>query len=113
MSDMKAARRARLKQIMDQRGRGPDGEEEVRNVFRESGAVSAASARPGKDLPPFDAATFDRLLDRGILREGAPGSFCRYENRRPRSARGLSRTLLFWILLVLIPVALMKWSESH
>jgi hypothetical protein len=113
MSDMKAARRARLVQMMDQRGRGPDGEEEVRDVFRAAGAISPASARVGKDLPPFDADTFDRLLHRGVLREGAPGSFYLYENRRPRSASGLLRTLLFWILVVLIPVALMKWSASR
>ena len=105
-------RRARLERILARRRGGADGEDDVREVFREAGAVTAATARPGKDLPPFDAATFDRLLHRGVIREGAPGAYYLYENERPRTVHGVFKQLVFWAVVVLFPVAIIRCSEG-
>lgn len=83
-------------------------ENELRAAFRGLGAVTPANARPGKEFPMVDSRTFDRLLRRGEIREGAPGTFYLYEPSSPKAHQLLAR-LMFWIVLVAIPVGLIQF----
>jgi hypothetical protein len=60
-------------------------------------------------------ARLPELLDRGVIREGAPGTCYFYQPVAPVSAprldRGrLVRVLLFRLLLVLVPVAFVYFT---
>jgi hypothetical protein len=84
-------------------------EDAIRAGFQTLGAISPHTARPGKDLP-LDTPAFKNLLRQGIVREGAPGTFYLYENQR---APGLwIRQVLFWIVVVLIPVAIIRFCPG-
>lgn len=103
-------RQRRLRERMDRPPRGEDGELHLKEVFRSHGAVSAATAAAGKDLPEVDAATFDRLLRSGAIREGAPGTFYLYEKPpAPFSARRFFSALLFFGLLSLVPMIVLQY----
>jgi hypothetical protein len=54
---------------------------EVRAALRVLGAISPGTAHPGKDLP-LETPAFKNLLRRGVVREGAPGTFYLYEHQR-------------------------------
>jgi len=84
---------------------------ELRAAFRALGAVTPATARQGKDLPT-ETASFNNLLRRGIIREGAPGMFYLYE---PQRAPGyLVRRLLFWIVVIFAPIVIIQFCPgSH
>ncbi len=85
-------------------------ENKLRALFRTLGAITPASARPARDLPPA-SATFDNLLRQGIIREAAPGTFYLYE---PRLARGrVVRAVLFWLVVVIAPIALIQFCEGR
>ena len=87
------------------------GDSELRAAFRALGALTPATARPAKDLPT-ETASFNNLLRRGVIREGAPGTFYLYESRRG-PGYVVSR-LVFWIVLILTPVAIIQFcSGSH
>ncbi|MGH7604056.1 MAG: hypothetical protein ACRENK_08680 [Gemmatimonadaceae bacterium] len=79
---------------------------ELRGVFRGLGAISPASARSVKDLQ-LDAASFDRLLRRGVIREGSPGKFYLYEP--PPAPSRLLRQLIFFVIVILLPVAIIQF----
>jgi hypothetical protein len=84
-------------------------ENDLRAAFRALGAVTPATARPGKDLP-LETASFKNLLHRGVIREGAPGTFYLYE---PRRAPGLwIRQVVFWIVVVILPVAIIQFCSG-
>ena len=87
----------------------PRAESELRAAFRALGAVTPVSARPGKDLPR-DTAAFDGLLRRGVIREGAPGTFYLYE-LQPVPIQ-LARRLLFWAVLILTPIAIIQFCSG-
>lgn len=93
-----------LGQMVRQRG-----ENELRAAFRGLGAVTAANARPGKEFPLVDSAIFDELLRRGVIREGAPGTYYLYEPVPGRGARRLAQQLLFWLAVLAIPVGIMQF----
>jgi hypothetical protein len=84
---------------------------ELRAAFRALGAVTPSTARPAKDLPT-ETASFNILLRRGVIREGAPGMFYLYE---PQRAPGyLVRQLLFWIVVIITPIAIIQFCPgSH
>jgi hypothetical protein len=82
------------------------GENELRALFREIGAVSPASARSVKDLQ-IDASSFDRLVRRGVIREGAPGTFYLYEPA-PAPSRWV-RQLIFWVFVIIIPIVIIQF----
>jgi hypothetical protein len=74
--------------------------------MRQVGAVSPATARPARALPPAVAARLAELVERGVVREGAPGTY--YLCQAARRAFGWRRLWLFialWLLLILLPVA--------
>ena len=84
-------------------------ENEIRAAFREIGAVSSGTARAGKDLPPHSPA-FDALLRRGVIREGAPGTFYLYEP--PRGPRRWALRLIFWAVVILTPVLIIQYCAG-
>lgn len=85
------------------------GENELRAMFRGLGAVTPANARPGKEFPLVDSATFDRLLRRGVIREGAPGTFYLHEGAPTRDIKHFGRQLLFWLVVIGIPVGILQF----
>jgi len=99
----------------------PDGNAEFVDSMRRLGATSPATACPDRDLPRLTRERFRDLLDRGILREGAPGTFYLYEHAitataaTPRTGAVPTRTLLmrvlFWLLVILIPVIFIQLSQ--
>jgi hypothetical protein len=85
-------------------------ENELRAAFRALGAVTPANARPGKEFPVVDAAIFDNLLRRGVIREGAPGTFYLYEPP-PNPHRWFPR-VLFWIAVIALPVGIIQFCPG-
>jgi len=84
-------------------------ENELRTTFRALGAVTPASAVHGKDLP-LATRSFKSLLHRGVIREGAPGTFYLYEQQR--TAEFWIRQALFWIVIVIVPVAIIQFCSG-
>ena len=83
-------------------------ENDLRAAFRALGAVTPATARSGKDLP-LETASFQNLLHQGVIREGAPGTFYLYE--RPRASGFWIRQVLFWIVIIILPVAIIQFCS--
>ena len=83
-------------------------ENELRAAFRALGAVSPATARTGKDLP-LETVSFKNLVHRGVIREGAPGTFYLYEHQR--AAGFWIRQVLFWVIIVILPVAIIQFCS--
>ena len=99
----------------------PDGHAEFVASMRRLGATSPATACPDRDLPRLTREQFRSLLDRGTLREGAPGTFYLYEHavtstmepyrKSSVTTRGLLVRVLFWLLVILVPVLLIQLSQ--
>ena len=85
-------------------------ENELRVMFRAQGAVSPATARSAKDLPAVDAASFDKLLRAGVIREGAPGTYYLYE-REPQTFQ-LVRMVFIYAVIILLPVGIIQFCGS-
>ena len=84
-------------------------ENELRAAFRALGAVTPTTARAGKDLP-LETVSFKNLLHRGVIREGAPGTFYLYE---PQRASGFwIRQVIFWIVIVILPVVIIQFCSG-
>lgn len=84
-------------------------EMETRAAFRTLGAISPSTARPGSELPQ-ETQAFRNLLRRGVVREGAPGTFYLYEDQR--ATEFFIRQALFWILVIIMPVALIQFCAG-
>ena len=84
-------------------------ENELRTGLRVMGAISPATARPGKDLV-VDKTAFDNLLRRGVIREGAPGTYYLHETRT--EPRAVVLHLLFWIVVILLPIGIMQFCSG-
>jgi hypothetical protein len=90
--------------------------------MRRLGATSSATACRDRDLPPLTRGRFQFLLDRGVLREAVPGTYYLYEHAiapplalplpRPTPGRRLIVTLIFWLLIILIPIVMIEFT-SH
>jgi hypothetical protein len=78
---------------------------DLRAAFRAMGAVSPEKARPARDFPR-DSAAFEQLLRRGAIREATPGTFYLYE--RPASPLRTIKLMLFWIIVIILPVAVIQ-----
>jgi hypothetical protein len=83
------------------------GEDSLRAMLRERGAVSPGGALPGKELPPVDSASFDRLLRAGVIREGAPGTYYLYEP--PVRPARFVRQVLFFVALIALPIGMLEF----
>jgi hypothetical protein len=83
---------------------------EIRGAFLGGGAVGPANAKPGKYLGEGTVA-FERLLERGVIREASPGNFYLYE-AKPVANRIL-RQALFWIFVIVVPVSIIQFCPGH
>ncbi len=82
-------------------------ENELIAALRVMGAVSPATARPGKDLV-VDKSAFDDLLRRGVIREGSPGTYYLYESETSSYYRTVVVNLFFWIGVILLPIGIIE-----
>jgi hypothetical protein len=82
----------------------------VRKAMRAAGAVSPASAVPRDRLPDDVRPELEWFVLHGIVREGAPDTFYLFEPRPPSPLGGvpLLRALLFWLVVLLIPVVIIQ-----
>ena len=86
------------------------------------GATSPASARPGGELPRISARELTDLLDTGIVREAAPGSFYVYGRARPAPAleptpaspraTRFVLAVIFWLIVIVIPILFLRMSRG-
>jgi hypothetical protein len=77
----------------------------VLDAFSAARADTPSRAVPLATLPPLDPDIFATLLERGQVREGAPGTFYRYLLAASRSAARARRERL--LLLVLVALLLL------
>ena len=84
----------------------------VEEAFRAAGATSPDCARPRDALPPLPPDAFGRLVARGRVREGAPGTFYLYD--APVTPLTAGQKLLLWLLaaVVLIQWAVLLWPSA-
>ena len=88
------------------------------------GATSSATARSGSELPRLSARKLQELLDQGIVREAAPGTFYIYRRvadpgsgepapSAPAVRTGGKRALAiaFWFLVALVPLMYLRLSQ--
>ena len=88
------------------------------------GATGPANARPLPDLPVVPRAELDELIERGLVREAADWRYYVYRSRRsvtpmlspsksPITPGRLWKTLLFWLIMVLIPIVLLQLTGRN
>ena len=91
------------------------------------GATSPANARPLPDLPVLPRGELDDLIELGIVREAAVGRYYVYRSRRsmltmltmlslpdaPTTLVRVVKTLLFWLIMVLIPIVLLQLTGRN
>ena len=94
------------------------------------GATSPAASRTSGELPRISARELGQLLDTGIVRESAQGSFYIYDRARPNSAlepspaleatssardprarRRLIVKMVIMIILLLLPILFLRLSN--
>ena len=95
----------------------PPGLFETRRVvsaMRELGATSPATARPFELLPDDVRTQLERLVQSGLVREGAPGTYYLFQPESlPWTAGRILKAALFWFLVVIIPVVILQLSNSR
>ena len=77
-------------------------ENAVLDAFGAAGADAPARAVPLVELPPLDPDVLGRLVDRGAVREGAPGTFYRYLPATRGAARAKQQRLILLLLIALL-----------
>lgn len=90
------------------------------------GATAPAAARPLTDLPRLSARELDELVERGLVREAASWSYYVFRSRHgdltasipaaplaraPWTRERYLRALVFWIVVILIPVLFLQLSR--
>ena len=88
------------------------------------GATSPATARTSGELPRISARELTELLDIGIVREAAPGSFYVYERARPApvleqtpagatpNVRRIVAMIVFWLIVAAVPLIFLRLSTG-
>jgi hypothetical protein len=79
----------------------------VLDAFAAAGADAPSAAVPLATLPPLDSDVLAQLLDRGAVREGAPGTFYRYVSTRPSRQTPAVLTIALVVLLLIAGLALL------
>ena len=87
------------------------GQRAILDALRVAGATSAAAAVPRESLGAINEDSLGVLVREGIVREGAPGSYYLYEPP-PRSRERLVKMLVFWLIVILLPVVLIWLSKG-
>ncbi len=80
------------------------------------GATAPAGARPLPELPRLSGRELDELVELGLVREAADSRYYVFHSRRvvtaplppPRTRGRFMRTFLFWLILILIPILLIR-----
>ena len=80
---------------------------QILEAFRAVGAVSPDTSRSEADFPVFDPRTLRQLVEAGKLNEPSPGRF--YIAPIRRTPQGVLRAMLFWVLVLLIPILCIKF----
>jgi hypothetical protein len=85
----------------------------VLDAFSAVGADAPSRAVSLAELPPLDPDDLGRLIERGAVREGAPGTFYRYVSTRARGATPtlhllLASAVLVSMLLLLVAVLVIR-----
>ena len=76
-------------------------------------ATGPELARPASDLPDEVRSELGRYVDAGFIREGPAGTFYLHENRASALLRNqILKTVIFWFLVILIPVVILQVSNS-
>ena len=82
--------------------------------MRELGATSPATARPFELLPDDVRTQLERLVQSGLVREGAPGTYYLFQPESlPWTAGRILKAALFLFLVVIIPVVILQLSNSR
>ena len=82
--------------------------------MREVGAISPATARPLTLLPDAVRLQLERLVQSGLVREGAPGTYYLFlPEPEPWTASRIVKAAIFWFLVVIIPVVILQLSNSR
>lgn len=86
----------------------------VVEAMRDVGAVSPATALKASQLPELVREHLDYYVTLGVVREGAPGTFYLFVAPPPPawSIRRIGLLLLFWLLVIIVPV-LMLWVSNR
>lgn len=85
------------------------------------GAIAPASARPLPELPRLSGRELDELVELGLVREAADWRYYVFRSQRvvtepPTAAwtRGrLVRTFIFWLIVILIPILLVRLTDPR
>ena len=81
------------------------------------GATAPAGARPLPELPRLSARELDELVELGLVREASDWRYYVFRSRRAGAARlpapswtraRVLRTFIFWLILILIPILLIR-----
>jgi hypothetical protein len=103
-----------------------DEQREFIDAAESIGARSPANAQPLAQLPRITARAIDELLDAGVVREAAPGTYYVYQRSRraivaPEGVafgtassfgwRRFSMTVALWLLVLLAPLILIRLSK--
>jgi hypothetical protein len=100
----------------------PLGDAAVVSAMQAIGATSARRACRTSDLPLEVRGRLTELVDRGVIREGAPGSYYLYvptsgisnpNQRQPSRWGRLILTLILWLILILVPVLFIQLRGPH
>ena len=84
----------------------------VVNAMREVGAISPTTARPLGLLPDDVRMDLERYVQSGLVREGAPGTFYLFVPVTPPwTAARVAKVVLFWFLVIIIPIAFLQLSN--
>jgi hypothetical protein len=96
------------------------GERQFVAAMRALGATSSATAVAHRDLPSIPRERFRALVQTGVLREGAPGTFYLYEQATPMRAtssearspfgRSFWLRLPLWLAALLLPLLLIRFT---
>lgn len=78
------------------------------------GAISPATACRASQLPDHVRDNLDYFVTLGVVREGAPGTFYLFEAPPPPawSRRRIALAVLYWLLVIIIPVLILWLSNS-
>jgi hypothetical protein len=82
------------------------------DAVRSAGAIAPAAARPFAELNVAADYTWERLVVEGRIREGPPGHFYLFEPRRPNTRQRVIRMVVFYVLILLIPVVLILATKK-
>ena len=81
--------------------------------MRGVGAISPATARKVSQLPERVREHLEYYVSRGVVREGAPGTFYLFvaPQRPPLTPRRVALAVVFWLIVISLPL-LILWLSS-